>query len=97
MQRAVYVLGVLLLASVHRLHADDGGIINSMEALPRPAGEKLTAQLVGGNDWSSGMRGPLFEQTCIAAIDAIGRATDAGADVLPLHHLPECGTLGHDG
>jgi lysophospholipase L1-like esterase len=36
----------------------------------------------GGNDWSSGMRAPLFEQTCLAAIDAIRRATHAGADVL---------------
>lgn len=36
----------------------------------------------GGNDWSSGMRGPLFEQTCLDAIDRVRRATAGHADVL---------------
>lgn len=54
--------------------------------IPRWAQDDRDADLVvvcfGGNDWSSGMRGPLFEQTCLAAVDAIRRATHGRADVL---------------
>ncbi len=54
--------------------------------IPRWSEEHRDADLVivcfGGNDWSSGMRGPLFEQTCVTAIEAIRRATRGGADVL---------------
>lgn len=54
--------------------------------IPRWSEEHADADLVivcfGGNDWSSGMRGPLFEPTCVTAIEAIRRATQAGADVL---------------
>lgn len=58
----------------------------NMVLIPRWSEKHQDADLVivcfGGNDWSSGMRGPLFEQTCAAAINAIRRATRARADVL---------------
>ncbi|HJT31016.1 MAG TPA: GDSL-type esterase/lipase family protein [Pirellulales bacterium] len=54
--------------------------------IPHWSDEHADADLVivcfGGNDWSSGMRGPLFEPTCVTAIEAIRRATQGGADVL---------------
>lgn len=54
--------------------------------IPRWSEQHEDADLVivcfGGNDWSSGMSGPLFEPTCVAAVDAVRRATHGGADVL---------------
>lgn len=54
--------------------------------IPRWSEAHQDADLVivcfGGNDWSSGMRGPLFEPTCVTAIETIRRATHGGADVL---------------
>ncbi|HVX10657.1 MAG TPA: GDSL-type esterase/lipase family protein [Pirellulales bacterium] len=54
--------------------------------IPRWSRKDQDADLVvvcfGGNDWSSGMRGPMFEQTNRDAIDRIRYATGGGADVL---------------
>lgn len=54
--------------------------------IPRWSVAHADADLViicfGGNDWSSGMRGPLFEQTCLDAIDRVRSATAGRADVL---------------
>jgi lysophospholipase L1-like esterase len=54
--------------------------------MPRWTSEHHDADLViacfGGNDWSSGMRGRMFEESNRDAIRRIRRATAAGADVL---------------
>lgn len=54
--------------------------------IPRWSREHSDADLViacfGGNDWSSGMRGRMFDQSNRDAIQRAGRATGGGADVL---------------
>jgi lysophospholipase L1-like esterase len=86
------MLQTALLAS----HAVKADIVNmaiggtelrqNLVLIPRWSVGHANADLViicfGGNDWSSGMRGPLFEQTCLGAIDRVRRATAGRADVL---------------
>lgn len=58
----------------------------NMVLMPRWTGEHHDADLVivcfGGNDWSSGMRGRMFERSNRDAIERVRRATEGGADVL---------------
>lgn len=42
----------------------------------------------GGNDWESGVRGPLFEQYLRAAVDRVRRMTKGQADVLVMSTCP---------
>jgi len=60
--------------------------------MPRWLAEAPEPDLVtvcfGGNDWNSGMRGPMFEETCRIAVDRIRRATKGKADVLLLTTVP---------
>jgi acyl-CoA thioesterase I len=62
--------------------------------IPRWSQEHHDADLVivcfGGNDWSSGMRGRLFEQSNRDAIERIRRATDGRADILLCTTCPSC-------
>jgi lysophospholipase L1-like esterase len=62
--------------------------------IPRWSQKHRDADLVivcfGGNDWSSGMRGRMFEQSNRDAIERIRRATGGGADVLLCTTCPSC-------
>jgi lysophospholipase L1-like esterase len=48
----------------------------------------LVTVCFGGNDWNSGMRGPMFQETVRETIDRIRRATKGKADVLILTTVP---------
>jgi lysophospholipase L1-like esterase len=60
--------------------------------IPRWLAEAPEPDLVtvcfGGNDWNSGMRGPMFQESCREAVDRIRRATKGKADVLLLTTVP---------
>ena len=60
--------------------------------MPRWLAEAPEPDLVtvcfGGNDWNSGMRGPMFQETVRETIDRIRRATKGRADVLILTTVP---------
>jgi len=60
--------------------------------MPRWLAEAPEPDLVtvcfGGNDWNSGMRGPMFQETVRETIDRIRRATKGKADVLILTTVP---------
>jgi len=60
--------------------------------LPRWLAEAPEPDLVtvcyGANDWESGMRGPMFRETCEETIDRVRRATKGKSDVLMLTTLP---------
>jgi lysophospholipase L1-like esterase len=60
--------------------------------IPRWLAEAPEPDLVtvcfGGNDWNSGMRGPMFQESCREAVDRIRRATRGKADVLLMTTVP---------
>jgi lysophospholipase L1-like esterase len=60
--------------------------------IPRWLAEAPEPDLVtvcfGGNDWNSGMRGPMFQESCREAVDRIRRATKGKADVLLMTTVP---------
>jgi lysophospholipase L1-like esterase len=60
--------------------------------MPRWLAEAPEPDLVtvcfGGNDWNSGMRGPMFQETVRETIDRIRRATKGKADVLIMTTVP---------
>lgn len=62
--------------------------------MPRWSREHKDADLVivcfGGNDWSSGMRGQMFNQSNRDAVERIRRVTAGGADVLLCTTCPSC-------
>ncbi|HLY74347.1 MAG TPA: GDSL-type esterase/lipase family protein [Planctomycetota bacterium] len=53
--------------------------------MPEP---DLVTVCFGGNDWNSGMRGPMFLETVRETIDRIRRATRGKADVLIMTTVP---------
>ncbi|HUR46312.1 MAG TPA: SGNH/GDSL hydrolase family protein [Candidatus Saccharimonadales bacterium] len=56
-----------------------------LEDAPEP---DLVTICFGGNDWESGMRGPLFQEAMLDAVNRIRRATKGKADVLVLTTVP---------
>lgn len=56
-----------------------------LDAAPEP---DLVTVCFGGNDWNSGMRGPMFQESVRETIDRIRRATKGKADVLILTTVP---------
>ena len=60
--------------------------------IPRWLAEAPEPDLVticfGGNDWESGMRGEMFREACLDAINRIRRATKGKTDVLLLTTMP---------
>lgn len=62
--------------------------------IPRWSREHHDADLVivcfGGNDWSSGMRGRMFDESNRDAVQRIRRATEGGADILLCTTCPSC-------
>lgn len=60
--------------------------------LPRWMAETAEPDLVtvcyGANDWESGMRGPVFRETCLETVDRIRRATKGKSDLLLMTTIP---------
>jgi lysophospholipase L1-like esterase len=60
--------------------------------LPRWLAEAPEPDLVtvcyGANDWESGMRGPMFRETCLETADRVRRATRGKSDLLFLSTIP---------
>jgi lysophospholipase L1-like esterase len=60
--------------------------------IPRWVAESPDPDLItvcyGANDWESGMRGPMFRETCEETIDRVRRATKGKSDVLMLTTVP---------
>ena len=59
-----------------------------LDQAPKP---DLVTVCFGYNDWSSGMRGPAFQETVRESIDRIRRATRGKADILFMTTSPALG------